>query len=152
MTPVLRRAAVTVPGMLALGFLSGTSVSAGGGDPWYASLAKPAGTPPDWAFPVAWTLIYICMGLALALGSSQRRGVLAFAAAVALALVWMPVFFGAHLIWPALWIALGMIASGSVAAVRFARAHRAAAWAMLPFLVWTGYAAGLTWGIARLNA
>ncbi|WP_209280828.1 tryptophan-rich sensory protein, partial [Pseudomonas viridiflava] len=25
---------------------------------WYESLQKPAFTPPNWAFPVAWTTIY----------------------------------------------------------------------------------------------
>ena len=27
--------------------------------PWYAGLAKPSWTPPDWLFPVAWTVLYL---------------------------------------------------------------------------------------------
>lgn len=26
---------------------------------WYAGLAKPDFVPPNWAFPVAWTILYI---------------------------------------------------------------------------------------------
>ena len=32
--------------------------------PWYQSLAKPAWTPPNWVFPVAWTTIYLCISFA----------------------------------------------------------------------------------------
>ena len=27
---------------------------------WYLSLRKPAFTPPDWAFPLAWGVVYVC--------------------------------------------------------------------------------------------
>ena len=32
---------------------------------WYAGLAKPGFTPPNWAFPAAWTLLYALMAYAL---------------------------------------------------------------------------------------
>lgn len=31
---------------------------------WYANLAKPSWTPPDWAFPVVWTILYLMIGYA----------------------------------------------------------------------------------------
>lgn len=34
---------------------------------WYPFLNKPASTPPDSVFPIAWSLIYICMGLSVGL-------------------------------------------------------------------------------------
>lgn len=154
---VVRCAMVTVPLVLFLGFASGRSVSAGSDNRWYAALAKPAGTPPDWAFPVAWSLIYVCLGLALALVLAARRtgnrgaGIAPFVVTLALATAWMPVFFGAHLVRPALGIALGMVAAGIVTAVLFGQVRRLAAWLMMPFLVWTSYAVALTWGIDRLN-
>ena len=68
----LRWAAVTVPLVLLLGFLSGRSVPAGDENGWYRALAKPALTPPGWAFPVAWTIIYVCLGLAVAMVLNAR--------------------------------------------------------------------------------
>ena len=39
---------------------------------WYPLLNKPALTPPNGAFPIAWSIIYICMGLSL--GRLIERG------------------------------------------------------------------------------
>lgn len=39
----------------------------------YALLNKPAFSPPKWVFPVAWTIIYILMGIGLGLVISAPR-------------------------------------------------------------------------------
>ena len=28
---------------------------------WYETLSKPSWTPPDWAFPVVWSILYLFM-------------------------------------------------------------------------------------------
>jgi len=153
----LRWAAVTVPAMLLLGFLSGRAVPAGDNNAWYAALAKPALTPPGWLFPVAWGLLYVLIGLALAM-ILNARGARGRGLAVALfllqfagALVWMPLFFGAHRIGAAAMLIACMVVIGSVATVLFARIRRAAAWLMVPYLAWISFAGVLTWSIGRLN-
>ena len=30
---------------------------------WYETLVKPGFTPPNWLFPVAWTVIYLLLSL-----------------------------------------------------------------------------------------
>ena len=62
----LRWAVFTVPLILLLGFASGRAVPAGADNGWYIALQKPALTPPGWVFPVAWTSLYILLGLAWA--------------------------------------------------------------------------------------
>ncbi len=32
---------------------------------WYPLLRKPSITPPNWVFPIAWGIIYVCMGVSL---------------------------------------------------------------------------------------
>ena len=153
----LRWAAVTVPAVLLLGFASGRSVPAGDENAWYQALAKPALTPPGWAFPVAWTTIYVLMGLALAIVLNARgargrgRGVMLFVVGFALALAWMPLFFGAHRVGAATLLIGAMLAVGVATAVAFGRVRPLAAWLMTPYLVWISFAGLLNWNIDRLN-
>jgi tryptophan-rich sensory protein len=154
---LLRWAMVIVPLILLLGFASGRSVPAGADNGWYVALAKPALTPPDWLFPLAWTLLYLAIGVALSMILNARgapgRGVAVtlFVAGFVLALVWQPLFFGAHRIGVALLVNIGMLGLGIAATVAFARIRRAAAWLMVPYLVWISFAAVLTWRIGQLN-
>lgn len=48
---------------LVLGFIDGTGSNKSVKD-WYPNLRKPPAVPPPWAFPVAWTALYMAMGLA----------------------------------------------------------------------------------------
>ena len=68
---------------------------------WYLSLAKPILQPPDWAFPVAWSLVYLCAALALYL--PLRRGDFLPRASICLLIlcglmdiIWSAVFFRLH--------------------------------------------------------
>ena len=40
--------------------------------PWYAALAKPSWTPPNWLFPVAWTVLYTMIAVASAASAASR--------------------------------------------------------------------------------
>jgi tryptophan-rich sensory protein len=63
----LRWALFTVPVVVFLGFLSGRFANSGYGNRWFAALAKPALMPPAWMFGAAWTVLFVLMGLALAI-------------------------------------------------------------------------------------
>jgi tryptophan-rich sensory protein len=153
----LRWALVTVPAVLLLGSLSGVLSNSGYGNGWFDALAKPSFMPPGWAFPVAWTILYICLGLALAMilharGARGRGLALAlFLAQLALNYAWSPVFFGLHLIWPALAVIGAMILIAAAAALLFLRIRKGAALLMLPYLAWLCFATALNWQIGRLN-
>ena len=40
---------------------------------WYPYLAKPAATPPDVVFPIAWCILYICIGISAGLVLTSRK-------------------------------------------------------------------------------
>lgn len=153
----LRWAAVTVPAILLLGFLTGRSVPVGDESAWYGALAKPAINPPGWVFPIAWTTLYILIGLALAMVLNARgargRGlaIALFAAQFVLNLIWTPLFFGAHQVGLALLDIVLMLLLAIAATFAFARIRTAAAWLMVPYLVWITFAGVLTWRIGQLN-
>ncbi|VVT12964.1 Tryptophan-rich protein TspO [Sphingomonas sp. EC-HK361] len=153
----LRWALVAVPAIVLLGFLSGTSVANGADSAWYRALQKPALTPPGWLFPVAWTILYILMGLALAVilharGARGRGGALAlFVVQFVLNLIWTPVFFGQHKVSLALWIIVAMLVAATATTIAFGRIRRVAAWLMVPYLVWISFAGVLNWRIDQFN-
>ncbi len=153
----LRWAVVTVPFILLLGFTSGRLVPTGAENCWYAALIKPAETPPDWAFPVAWTTIYVLMGLALAMvinarGSKLRGPAIGlFAAQLVVNLIWTPLFFGAHQVfWSTIMIGV-MLALTIATTFVFGRIRKLAAWLLVPYMVWISFAGVLTWRIMDLN-
>ena len=152
-----RWAAVTVPAMLLLGFLSGRSVPSGHDNAWYVALVKPPLNPPDWAFPVAWTIIYGAMGVALAIVLNARgargRGlaVALYVMLSALLFAWAPTFFGAHEIGMATVLIVGIEIVGIAVTLLFNRVRPRAAWLMVPLLVWVGFASVICWRLNELN-
>lgn len=153
----LRWAVVTVPFVLLLGFLSARSVPVGSVNRWYAALAKPELTPPDWTFPVAWTTLYALLGIALAMvihaRGSRWRGpaIVMFLIQLAINLSWTPIFFGLHRIMLAEVVIAAMFVAALVTTILFGRIRLTAAALLLPYLAWILFAGYLTWQIGVLN-
>jgi tryptophan-rich sensory protein len=153
----LRYALVTVPLILLLGTISGRAANSGYGNGWFDALAKPDLMPPGWMFGVAWTLLYICLGLALALilhaRGARGRGLAVgiFIAQLVLNFAWSPIFFAAHEVGLAFIVIVLMIVLSAIAALLFARIRRAAGLLMVPYLAWLFFAAFLNWQIGQLN-
>ncbi|WP_057424146.1 tryptophan-rich sensory protein TspO [Pseudomonas ficuserectae] len=121
---------------------------------WYESLQKPSFTPPNWAFPVAWTVIYLLLawaGYRLTLLPGSQIVLALWAAQIALNTLWTPVFFGANRIVAAmvilalLWI---VVATMIVMALRL---DIITGLILFPYLVWLSVAAALNFSILRHN-
>jgi tryptophan-rich sensory protein len=125
---------------------------------WYRGLAKPAWTPPDIVFPVAWSLLFLAMGIAAWLvwkaadRGEARLPLTLFFGQLAINVMWSFSFFGQRspflglVCWAALFIAV------VITTVAFSRVSRPAGWLLLPYLIWLGYAGALNFAIWRLNA
>lgn len=153
----LRWAVVTVPFILLLGFTSARLAPAGSENRWYTQLVKPENMPPEWAFPVAWGVIYVLLGLALAMvinaRGSRLRGpaIIFFAVQMLVNLVWSPLFFGRHEVFAALIVIGVLFVLALITTVLFGRVRGGAALLMLPYLGWLAYAGFLMYQINRLN-
>lgn len=155
--PFWRYALISVPLILVLGLASGWLSNSGYGNDWFDRLRKPAIMPPGWIFGAAWTTLYILLGLAAAFilraeGARGRKLALKlFTAQMLLNFSWSPVFFGMHLIAPALFIIVLMLSLSIAATFIFARINQAAAWLMMPYLGWLAFASLLNYRILELN-
>jgi tryptophan-rich sensory protein len=140
-----------------LAFVVGVMVLGGGigvitlpGD-WYAGLAKPWFTPPNWAFGPVWTTLYALIGWVGArkwlLGGASRL----WWAQMALNFLWSPVFFGlqqplaALIVIAAMWLVIAAFIA------REWHSDRLAAALFLPYLAWVSLATALNAAIVVLN-
>lgn len=125
---------------------------------WYAGLQKPGFTPPNWAFPVAWTLLYAMMAYALwrilSLPESRtgRAGaIVAFFVQLTLNGLWSFAFFGGRSPLAGLVVIAALIVATLVTIRMFWRLDRAAGLLLVPYLAWVAYATLLNGTIWRLN-
>ncbi|WP_208858099.1 TspO/MBR family protein [Halomonas aestuarii] len=148
------RSLMILLGWLALVVLAAlTGIATPPGD-WYAGLAKPPLTPPDLAFPIAWTVLYALMAMAawratLAAHPAARWHTLwPFVAQLSVNALWSPLFFGLHWMGLALLDLLLLWGLIVLSLRRFAGVSRLAAWLLVPYLAWVSFAAYLnaaTW-------
>lgn len=140
------------------GFIGSFFTETGAGS-WYADvLVKPWFVPPNWVFPIAWTTIFILMGIAfylVVMEGTERpdvrvAGVLFFCQLI-LNILWSYAFFTLQspffglieiLI---LWVFI-LAVTGS-----FYRINRVAGFLFLPYLAWVSFATILTGTIYLLN-
>lgn len=121
---------------------------------WYAGLDQPAGTPPDAAFPIAWTLLYIAMAIAawrVWRARGLRREIGLFVVQLALNALWMPVAFGAQALGWALLVIVALWLTLAATLAAFWRADRLAGLLLVPYLAWVSYAVYLNAGLLWLN-
>ena len=153
----LRWALVLAPALLLLGFLSGRLAGSGPGNAWFDALEKPAIYPPPAAFGIVWSILYVLMGIALAMIVSARgapaRGfaIAVFAAQFLINLAWTPIFFGAHQITAALIVIASLDVAVIATIVLFSRIRPAAAWLLAPYLAWALFATALNYEFLRAN-
>jgi benzodiazapine receptor len=125
---------------------------------WYASLQKPSWTPPNWAFPVVWSILYALMGVSLWLlwdrpdnPIAARKAIALFFVQLALNFAWSPVFFWLHRPVEALFIIALLVVILAVTIACALKAQRTAGLLLVPYLIWVTYATTLNAGIVALN-
>jgi benzodiazapine receptor len=120
---------------------------------WYAGLAKARFNPPDWAFPVAWTILYILIAVAgwRVFLAKARLPFGLWVLQLALNFTWTPTFFGLHLIGAGLVVLLAMLAAILAFIAVTWRQDRTAALLFVPYAAWVGFAGLLNGSIWWLN-
>lgn len=122
--------------------------------PWYESLKRPWFTPPNWLFPIAWTILYVMIAIAgWRVWQPDGLGLpLAFwAMGLVCNAAWSWLMFGRHDIGWALvdLVALWLTIAAFIWLVL--PIDRTAAYLFMPYLVWVSYAGLLNFEIWRTN-
>jgi translocator protein len=126
-------------------------------DGWYASLQKPAWTPPNWVFGPVWSLLYLAMATAAWLGWRERAQVtttpalLLFGIQLILNVLWSFLFFSWQRPGVALIEILFLWAAIFATLLTFSHFSTVAACLFVPYLIWVSFAVALNFSIWRLN-
>jgi translocator protein len=122
--------------------------------PWYMALQKPAWTPPNWMFPVAWMSLYLLMSAAAARAAGVEGaglGLAFWSVQIAFNTLWTPVFFGLKRMRAALVVMAGLWLSVTATMLTFFTLDFWAGVMFLPYVLWVSVAAALNLSLVRLN-
>ena len=154
---LLRWSLFLAPLLLLVGRLVGLLSGSGEGNLWFFGLAKPSLYPPPAVFPIVWSLLYLMMGVALAMivtarGAPGRGAAIAvFVVQFLLNLAWSPVFFAMHQIDAALGVLALLDLALIITVFLFYKVRPLAAWLLLPYLAWALFATALNWQFLEAN-
>ena len=123
----------------------------------FSALRQPPLSPPGWLFPVAWTILYLLMGLASYLvlmqdkSRQKQTALLFYGVQLAVNFVWPLFFFNGRqyllsfiwlvLLWCLIWLVL----------ILFYRISKSVGYLLIPYLLWVTFAGYLNFGIYLLN-
>lgn len=121
----------------------------------YASLEKPPLAPPSILFPIAWSALYLLMGISHGIlkvnDLSDSYTEIPYYAQLIVNLLWPVLFFVFKWRLPAfIWIVTLDILVITMA-VRFYKRHHTAGLLQLPYIAWVLFASYLNLGIYLLN-
>ena len=137
-------------GLLAQYFSGGTEI--------YSTIIKPPFSPPPIVFPIVWTILYILMGIAAFIVYNKgfvkynvRDALKFYAMQLAVNFLWPIVFFRFEMYLVAFFVLLLLWILVGITTAKFYRISHSAGIIMLPYWLWTTFAAYLNFGIWFLN-
>ena len=119
---------------------------------------KPPLAPPGWVFPVVWTILYVMMGLAfyLVVDSGKDwalvvKSIIFYFVQLMLNFFWPILFFkGSLYLWAFIEL-LAMLTTIIITTVLFFKTSKHAGLLMIPYIVWTSFAAYLNIAVYVLS-
>ena len=140
---------------LSLGILSGFTTSDSITN-WYQFISKPSWNPSSWVFGPVWTILYILMGIAVALiwhskHKNKRKALLFFMTQFIFNLSWSFIFFNLHLIGWALIEIMIMLVLIFMTSFSFYKINKTSAYLLIPYIIWVSFATVLNATIWYLN-
>lgn len=124
----------------------------------YGEMNKPPLSPPAWVFPVAWTILYLMMGLASYYvltaqtdSFSKSIAVILYGLQLMMNFLWSILFFNLGMyLFAFVWL-LALWSIVIICTLRFYSISKKAAWLLVPYIMWLTFAGYLNMGAYILN-
>lgn len=124
----------------------------------FKNLNQPPLSPPSWLFPVAWTILYVLMGIAsyrvfTAEGDMAKRknALIFYGIQLFFNFMWTIIFFNFGLyLFAFIWLVV-LWALILITMLKFYKIDKKAGFMILPYLLWVTFAGYLNFGVFLLN-
>ncbi len=124
---------------------------------WYQGLSKPPGLPPNWVFPLVWTILYLLMAIAAARvwltpdHAIRTQALMLYAAQLVANAAWSWLFFGLRRMTLAALDSVVLLTLVVATTLWFARVDALAGYLLWPYVLWLVLALYLNLGVIRCN-
>ncbi len=128
-----------------------------GGTETYQSFVKPPFSPPGFLFPIAWTILYILIGLSAGIVAESNDldkpyAIKLYILQLLINVLWPVIFFGLKAPRFALFWLVILIITAIMTFKTFSSISKKAGILFFPYLVWLFYAFYLNFGVVVLNS
>ena len=117
----------------------------------YGSLNKPDLAPPSVVFPIAWSILYVLMGISLYMNRNNKKNMVSFFIQIMLNYLWVFVFFGMQSCLGGFIVIILLDVMILYTILEFYKENKLSAYMMIPYLLWCVFASYLNFQIFLLN-
>ena len=145
---------VSIVVCLSIGAIGGLSVKSDN-FVWYNSLNKSPLSPPNIAFPIAWSILYLLMAISVSIiinhNPIDKKSVIVFAVQLILNFFWTFIFFGLKQPLFALIEIIVLDIMIIITISRFKNISKLSSILLVPYLIWCLFASYLTLHVVMFN-
>ncbi len=140
---------------LGVGFLASFLIR-DGVDFFNESVNKPAFSPPAFLYPIAWTILYISMGIAAYItetgkNKADNKPFIFYFSQLAVNFLWPLVFFNLRWYFLSIIVIIALLVLVVLTFVEFFKVNKIAGYLLIPYILWLLFATALNIGVYVLN-
>ena len=136
---------------LIIGFLVGMSSKP---DEWYFNLHKPSFNPPNYLFSIAWSILYLLIGISYYLALKDKPFVYWIIPMIHLLLnyIYTPIIFIYKKLFESAFIVLLTLITAIIVAILFYSYQKfISTYLLIPYILWLMFANYLAWSVYYIN-
>lgn len=122
----------------------------------FDGINKPSFTPPSIVFPIAWTILYILMGISSYLiyqsdSSEKKSALIIYGIQLVINSLWTYFFFNLKWFLFSFILVLVILFLVIIMIIKFYKINKTAAYLQIPYVLWLCFAAILSFNVYLLN-
>ncbi len=120
------------------------------------SVNKPVFSPPAFLFPIAWTILYILMGIAayiveISKQKTNNKPFIFYFSQLAVNFLWPIIFFNLKWYFLSIIVIVALLVLVVLTFIEFLKINKTAGYLLIPYILWLLFATALNIGVYVLN-